>query len=113
MALRVVSRLQYLTEAVVQMRQRDYDATHLVKAIKGRELGANSYSNVLIGGRWVSIKEGNKDRALEWFAEWAAPIVDAVANGKKVLIRIPSSKTTPSSPGVFRTAEIARAVAAK
>jgi hypothetical protein len=86
MALRVVSRLQYLTEGMAQMRQQDYDATHLVKAIKGRELSPNSYSNVFIGGRGVAIRDSNKDRALEWLAEWAAPIVDAHGPDPKVLI---------------------------
>jgi hypothetical protein len=113
MALRVLCRLQYLTAFVDGMRQQDYDATHLVKALKGRALNIKSWASVQIGGRWVAIKEANKDFALEWFAEWAAPFVDTAAAGKKVLIPIPSSKTTPSSSDDFRTAQIARAVAAK
>jgi hypothetical protein len=113
MALRVLSRLQYLTIVVDEMRPQDYDATHLVKAIKGRDLNAKQYATVQVGGRWTAIRQTNRDTALEWFAEWAAPIVDGTANGQKVLIPIPSSKTTPSSADNFRTAEIARVVAAK
>lgn len=113
MALRVLSRLQYLTVVVDAMRQQDYDATHLVKAIKGRDLNARAWTTVQVGGRRVSIRETNKDLSLEWFAEWAAPLVDASAHGPTVLIPIPSSKTTPSSPDNFRTAQIAGAVAAK
>ena len=70
-------------------------------------------TDVQVGGRWLSIREANKDTALEWFAEWAAPIVDEAADGQKVLIPIPSSKTTPSSPDTFRTAQIANAVVRK
>ena len=113
MSLRVLCRLQYLTIDVDAMRQQDYDATHLVKAIKGRDLNTRAWTNVQIGGRWVVIRETNKDSSLDWFAEWAAPQVDASADGPKVLIPIPSSKTTPSSPDNFRTAQIARAVAAR
>jgi predicted amidophosphoribosyltransferase len=51
--------------------------------------------------------------ALEWFAEWAAPFVNAHGQGRKVLIPIPSSKTIASSADDFRTAQIARAVAAQ
>jgi hypothetical protein len=113
MSLRVRSRLQYLTIVVDEMRPQDYDATHLVKAIKGRDLNAKQYAMVQVGGRRTAIRQANKDTALEWFAEWAAPIVDETARGQKVLIPIPSSKTIPSSPDNFRTAEIARIVAAR
>lgn len=113
MSLRVRSRLQYLTVVVDEMRQQDYDATHLVKAIKGRDLNTKQYATVQVGGRWTTIRQANKDTALEWFAEWAAPIIDETARGQKVLIPIPSSKTTVSTPDNFRTVEIARIVAAK
>jgi hypothetical protein len=111
MPLRVVSRLQYLTAFVEEMRQQDYDATHLLKAMKGRNLNPNQYSTVRIGGRSVPIKENNKDRALEWFGEWAAPFVEAQGGGEKILVPIPSSKTVAASSDDFRTAIIARAVA--
>jgi hypothetical protein len=62
-------------------------------------------------GRRETIKEANKERSLEWFAEWAAPFVDAHGLAQKVLIPIPSSKTVESSAGDFRTAQIADAVA--
>jgi hypothetical protein len=113
MPLRVVSRLQYLTAIVDEMRPRDYDATHLVKAMKGRGLNPHQYSLVCIGGKAVSIRDHNKDRALEWFAEWAAPLVNAHGQGRKILIPIPSSKTIASSADDFRTAQIARAVASR
>jgi hypothetical protein len=107
MPLRVVSRLQYLTAFVEDMRPLDHDATHLVKAMKGRDLNPRQHSRVCIGGRHVSIKDNNKDLALEWFAEWAAPFVNAHGQGRKVLIPIPSSKTIASSADDFRTAQIA------
>jgi hypothetical protein len=75
--LRVVSRLQYLTTPVDGMRPKDHDATHLVKAMKGRTLSSSQYSDVQIGGRWTRIRENNKDAALEWFGEWAAAYIDA------------------------------------
>ena len=104
MPLRVVSRLQYLTASVNGMRPRDHDATHLVKAMKGRDLNPHQYSLVCIGGKLVSIRDNNKDMALEWLAEWAAPLVNAHGQGRKVLIPIPSSKSIASSADDFRTA---------
>lgn len=109
--LRVVSRLQYLTSFVEEMRQSDHEATFLVKAVKGRNLNPNQYAFVLIDGRREKINEAAKDRSLEWFAEWAAPIIDARSSGRKVLIPIPSSKTVKASAGDFRTAQIADAIA--
>jgi len=53
--LRVRCRAQYLMGDVENMRQQDYDATHLVKAVKGRPLNQNAYSRVEIGGVGVRI----------------------------------------------------------
>ena len=47
-------------------------ARHLVKAVKGLDLNPSAYSYVTIGGHRVRIVESNKDRAMDWFAEWAA-----------------------------------------
>lgn len=110
MPLSVLSRAQYLTAPVPNMRGPDYDAIVLVKAVKGLPFG--NYAQVQIGGQWARIDEANKDRALDWFAEWAAPHVNSIDDGPKVLIPVPSSKTTPTTPADFRTAVIAGKIAA-
>jgi hypothetical protein len=112
MALLVKCCAQYLSEPVEKMRPRDYDATHLVKAVKGLPLSANSYSDVQIDGKRVRIREKNKDAAIEWFAAWAAQKIEHhLGTAAKVLIPIPSSHTVVASPADFRTAAIAAAVA--
>jgi hypothetical protein len=113
MPLIVRSRAQYLTRPVDNMRSADYNATHLVKAVKGLPLHPNSYSRVPIDGRSVRITEANKDRAMDWFAEWAADHVNTLGRHRKIIVPVPSSKTTLSSPPDFRTAEIARRIAAR
>ncbi len=95
------------------MRGIDYDATHLVKAVKGLPLNANSYTNVTIDGRRTRIVEANKDVAMDWFAEWVAQRINAMGPYRKIIVPVPSSKTTPQSAPDFRTALIARRAAAR
>ena len=111
--LRVVCRVQYLSEPVGKMRPVDYDTTHLVKAIKGDDLHPKSYTWVKIGTQSIKIADANKDKAIDWFAEWAAPRIDALGHGDKVLVPVPGSKAVVHSSADFRTAEIARAIARK
>jgi len=92
------------------MRGVDYNATHLVKAVKGLDLHPNAYTPVKIRGKNVRITEENKDIAMQWFAEWAAPIIDAIDDYQKVLIPIPASDVVKDSPDDFRTTKIAREI---
>ncbi len=108
--MRLISRAQYLSESVDGMRQQDYDATHLVKAVKGFDLNPKAYTWVNIGGRQRRITDANKDDAIQWFAEWAAPHIDALGSSAKVLVPIPGSEVTGTSPASFRTAQIAQAI---
>lgn len=105
----MISRAQYLTAAVGEMRPGDYDSLLMVKAVKG--LTFHNYATMLIGGRWTTVREANKDIAIDWFVEWAAPVIAAIP-GAKVIVPIPSSKSTPASAPTFRTAVIAEKLAA-
>ena len=108
----VYFRAQYLTIPVEQMRKEDWDATHLVKAVKGLELNPSAYSMVEIDNRSVTIRDANKDRAIEWFAQWAAKRVAALGTqDQKVLVPIPPSSVTVESPSTFRTSVIASEIA--
>lgn len=109
----VYCQAQYLTSAVANMRPCDYDATHLVKAVKGLNLTTGAYTVIRIGGRWVTIREGNKDEAIEWFAEWAASLVDSLGAHDKVLVPVPASNYTGRGSKDFRTATIATAISEK
>jgi hypothetical protein len=112
MPLTVFCTAQYLTRPAAEMRGSDYNATHVVKAVKGLVLNANAYTWVTIGGRNVKIVEANKDRAMDWFAEWVALRINALGSHRKIIIPIPSSKSTLQSPPTFRTAVIAQKIAA-
>jgi predicted amidophosphoribosyltransferase len=93
------------------MRREDYDATHLVKAVKGLPL-KNAYAWTMIGGRNTKIVETNKDSAIDWFVEWAAPRINNLGSKRKVIVPVPSSKSIVTSPPTFRTAIIAQKLAA-
>ena len=93
------------------MRQEDFDATHLVKAVKGLPIHRSAHTTVTIGGRRVKITEKTKDMAIEWFAEWAAPLVDALGIQPKIVVPISSSSTVGKDPATFRTAKLASEVA--
>lgn len=108
--MRVHCRVQYLTGGVQHMRGEDYDATLLVHAVKGHDI--RQYCTVRIGGQWVTIRESNKDRALEWFAEWAAPLAAAASPVRKVLVPIPNRSAFIGSGTEPRTAAMARAIQA-
>ncbi len=108
--LRVRCRAQYLTSQVEEMRDEDYRATFLVNCVKGKNPGTG-YARVKIDGERVKIEHSNKDVAIEWFAEWAAPLVDSLGSQTKVLVPIPSHEATGKSKATFRTVKIARAIA--
>jgi hypothetical protein len=74
-------------------------------------LGPTSYVTAIIGGKSVKIVDSNKDRVLEWFAEWAAEQQDGLGASRLVLVPIPSSSTLASSPATFRTALMAMEIA--
>jgi predicted amidophosphoribosyltransferase len=94
------------------MRQEDFNATHLVKAVKGLPLNPKAYAWAMIGGHNTKIVETNKDSAIDWFVEWAAQHINSLGPQKKVIVPVPSSKSTVASPPTFRTAFIASKLAA-
>jgi len=109
--VRTVFQAQYFTGDAPQMRQEDYDATFLVQAVKGATLNQRQFSWVTISGKNVKITHANQDETLLWFAEWAAPQIDALGNGTKVLVPVPNSHVTKNSKPEFRTAQMADALA--
>ncbi|TIP18408.1 hypothetical protein [Mesorhizobium sp.] len=105
--MKVHFRAQYLTSGVGHMRGVDYDSTLLVSAVKGKTLPSTQYATVKIGGKWVTITDKNKDKAIEWFAEWAVPLIKAAGIGPKVLVPIPNRSAVVGKKDTPRTAAIA------
>jgi len=93
------------------MRGVDYNATHMVKAVKGLDLNPNAYTYVTVDGKQRRIADSNKDDSIDWFAAWAAAQIDALGTRPKVLLPIPSSKTIANSPETYRTFMLAEAIA--
>jgi hypothetical protein len=109
--LRVRCRTQYLTRVVGEMRGVDYDGILLVKAAKRRTITNGQYSEVVIDGQRVRITDANKDRAVDWFAEWGAAQIATLPTGPKVLVPVPSSKTTLFSDPDFVAAALSDRIA--
>ena len=95
------------------MRPGDYNATHMVKAVKGLPLHPNAYATVQVNGVWIKVRENNKQQAVAWFAEWAAKIVDDEASRlvQTVLVPIPNSSAKSGTPPNFKTALLAHEIA--
>jgi len=110
--MRVCFRAQYLSQPVANMRHEDYDATMLVHAVKGDPLPPKQWTKVTVGGKRVRVDHANTQNAVEWFAEWASDQIDGLGHGPKILIPIPGSSTLAASPANFRTAILARRIAA-
>ncbi len=103
-------RAQYLTSAVPAMRGADYNATLLVHAVKGKSISQKQFASVKIAGSSVMITDANKDRAMDWFGEWAAQVVRSLGWSPKVLVPIPNTSALVGSAAVPRTTLIAQAI---
>jgi hypothetical protein len=112
MSVSVDCQALYLTAPVEKMRSQDYDATFLVKMVKGLPVGEKQYASVDINGVRTKITPNKEDAAIEWFARWAAAKLTA-EHGEEtvVLVPIPSSKTIASNAAQSRTAVLARKIA--
>lgn len=94
------------------MRGVDHDATMLVKAVKGKDLPERQYTTVKVAGQWRTIRDANRDDAIAWFAEWAAPIVKAAGIGPKVLVPVPNRSAVVGGHEQPRTTLLAQAITA-
>jgi len=111
--LLALSFARYLTRGS-DWRQEDYNAYKFVRAIKGRSI--SGYAWIPVGNLQRRLREINKDAALEWFAEMAAP---ALTGSQPVidlpqpiaLVPVPGSDCTIGSPSAGRTAVLATALA--
>lgn len=115
MPLRVKSMEQYLTEAVQEMRPKDYTALQIVKAVKGRDPGGFQkqvkYKNIL-----YAFGPGNPEGAVNLWTEWCANILRSAIeyeNEPLAIVPVPNSNAIAGDTSGFRTFELAQRIAAQ
>jgi hypothetical protein len=92
------ARARRVVRGQVQAEWEDFDAILLVEAVKGRPLNLRQWAKGKISGRDVIINSQNGDRALDWFGEWAGPLVKAYGFGPKILVRIANTSAMRDGP---------------
>lgn len=113
MPLRVKPMVQYLTEQVEQMRDKDYTAMSIAKAVKGRDPGGFDKS-LRLGGMVYRFGPGSPDGAVSLWTAWATRIISEAMDppdGQLVIVPVPNSQATIADDSDFRTWELARSIA--
>lgn len=114
MPLGVRSFMQYLTAQVEQMRDEDFIAQQVTKAVKGRPPGGRQRS-LRLGEETYHFGPSNPEGAVEIFVQWAALIVQGCKEHHDeaiVLVPVPNSSAIEGAADDFRTFELARRIAA-
>jgi len=113
MPLEVRCLAQYLTHQVPEIRNEDYGATMLVKAVKGRDPGGRRKS-ITFNGRTYVFGPGDPRGAVDFFTMWAAGQVKSLYPGHQrvFIVPVPGSTATVDGPPGFLTDTLSRAVAA-
>ncbi|MFV1564837.1 MULTISPECIES: hypothetical protein [Phaeobacter] len=105
--------VQYLTEQVEQMRDRDYTSLSIAKAVKGRDPGGLEKA-IRLDGTVYRFGPGSPDGAVDLWTAWATrQISDTTGppDGGLVIVPVPNSQATIADGDDFRTWELARRIA--
>jgi hypothetical protein len=105
--------VQYLTEQVEQMRDKDYTSLSIAKAVKGRNPGGANKS-LKLDGKVYNFGPGSPDGAVELWTAWASRLLRTTMdppNHRLVIIPVPNSHATVCGNADFRTWELARLIA--
>ncbi|MEE2809406.1 MAG: hypothetical protein VX412_01350 [Pseudomonadota bacterium] len=113
MPLRVKPMVQYLTEHVEQMRDKDYTSLSIAKAVKGRDPGGVEKA-LRLGGKVYRFGPGSPEGAVSLWTAWATRLISEAMDppdGQLVIVPVPNSQATIANDDDFRTWELARRIA--
>jgi hypothetical protein len=105
--------VQYLTEQVEQMRDKDYTSLSIAKAVKGRNPGGMNKS-LRLDGKVYNFGPDSPDGAVNLWTAWAVNFINGAMDpveDQLVIVPVPNSHATVSNGNDFRTWELARRVA--
>jgi hypothetical protein len=109
--LRLITLCSYLTAAdPPTWRQEDYDASKMVKALKGDTI--KGYFDFKIGDAVKRFTQSNVAEFVKRIPVYMAKTIVREVDGPATLVPIPNSRVTAANAADFRTLELARLVAA-
>jgi hypothetical protein len=107
--LKLVTLCAYLTETSQTWRQDDWDASKMVKALKGDPI--NRYFSAKIGGQVRQFTQANAGEFVERIPRALAKVIARHVDGKATIVPIPNSHVVDPTTPNFKTLELAEAVA--
>ncbi|MEP2757546.1 MAG: hypothetical protein ABJP66_00525, partial [Hyphomicrobiales bacterium] len=88
--------VQYLTEQVEQMREKDYTSLSIAKAVKGRDPGGREKA-LRLGGTEYRFGPGSPEGAVSLWTAWATRSISAAMDqpdDQLVIVPVPNSHAT-------------------
>jgi adenine/guanine phosphoribosyltransferase-like PRPP-binding protein len=107
--LKLITLCSYLTETSQQWRQADWDASWMVKALKGDPI--NAYFDVLIAGKLTRFDQSNVADFVARIPRALAKMIKLHVEGPATLVPIPNSHVTGIATPDFKTLELAKLIA--
>lgn len=108
--LKLITLCSYLTTYPPEWRQSDYDASKMVKALKGDPI--NGYFDFKIGDKLRRFDQSNVAEFVKRIPVALAKMIAREVEGPATLVPIPNSHVTDTNALDFRTLNLARSVAA-
>jgi hypothetical protein len=108
--LKLLTLCSYLTGTSREWRQADWDASKMVKALKGDPI--NGYFEIPIGGKTRHFDQSNVAEFVERIPRALARMIARHVEGAATLVPIPNSSVTATASPEFRTLDLAKSVAA-
>jgi hypothetical protein len=108
--LKLITLCSYLTARPAEWRQGDYDASKMVKALKGDPI--NGYFDFKIGDKVIRFTQANVGDFVKRIPRALAKMIARQVDGPATLVPIPNAHVTDPAAADFRTLDLARSVAA-
>ena len=107
--LKLITLCSYLTETSREWRQADWDASKMVKALKGDAI--NGYFEFKIGNKTRHFNQSNVAEFVERIPRALAKMIARHVEGAVTLVPIPNSHVTDIATPDFKTLDFAKSVA--
>lgn len=108
--LKLITLCSYLTETMQPWRQADWDASKMVKALKGDPI--KGYFDVPVAGVMRRFNQSNIDEFVERIPRALGGLIARHVEGAATIVPIPNSHVTSITTPGFKTLELANGVAA-
>jgi hypothetical protein len=107
--LKLITLCSYLTDTSQNWRQADWNASKMVKALKGDP--TNGYFEVEIGGKITRFDQSNVATFVQRIPRALAKMIKRHVDGVATIVPIPNSHVTGIGSPDFKTLDLANSVA--